>query len=96
MSFNSIEELEKYLRQFEDEAYADFQRRLIPVYYEMLGVRTPELRKTAKEVLKGKYEKVLAFPIATHERRFFGLIIAAALGIAPKSVLLPKNFCTKP
>lgn len=43
-----IKELEKH----SDEAFRAFQLRLIKSRYEILGVRTPQLRSVAKEILR--------------------------------------------
>lgn len=47
-------EIEKRLFELQDEKYRDFQVKLIPTVdpAAVIGVRTPELRKLAKELLK--------------------------------------------
>jgi 3-methyladenine DNA glycosylase AlkD len=47
-------EIEKRLFELQDEKYRDFQVKLIPTVdpSAVIGVRTPELRKLAKELLK--------------------------------------------
>ena len=47
-------EIEKRLFELQDEKYRDFQVKLIPAVdpASVIGVRTPELRKLAKELLK--------------------------------------------
>ncbi|MBR5421226.1 MAG: DNA alkylation repair protein [Lachnospiraceae bacterium] len=47
-------EIQKSLFELQDEKYRDFQSKLIPTVdsKKMIGVRTPELRKYAKELLK--------------------------------------------
>lgn len=49
-----IEEIQKELFALQDTAYRDFQAKLIPNLAEgsMIGVRTPELRKLAKQMAK--------------------------------------------
>lgn len=51
---NIIEEIQNRLMELEDGKYADFQRRLIPSLpgKSIIGVRTPQLRKLAKELTK--------------------------------------------
>ena len=47
-------EIEKRLFELQDEKYRDFQVKLIPTVdpSAVIGVRTPEFRKLAKELLK--------------------------------------------
>ena len=49
-----MDELKKILFSMEDEKYRDFQSKLIPTveYDTVIGVRTPELRKYAKQLAK--------------------------------------------
>ena len=49
-----IEEIRKQLHALQDKEYRDFQSKLIPTAGEdtFIGVRTPELRKFAKELSK--------------------------------------------
>lgn len=49
-----IEEIRKQLFSMQDEAYRDFQSKLIPTveYEKVIGVRTPQLRKYAKQLVK--------------------------------------------
>lgn len=51
---NITEEIQSVLFEWKDEAYAAFQRKLIPTVQgeHIIGVRTPELRKYAKELSK--------------------------------------------
>lgn len=48
------EEIKKKLHELQDEQYRDFQAKLIPTVdpERVIGVRTPELRKYAKELVK--------------------------------------------
>ena len=52
-------EIQKRLFELQDEKYRDFQVKLIPTVdpASVIGVRTPELRKLAKELSKGKSAK---------------------------------------
>ena len=57
------EEIERELLKLQDEKYRDFNSKLIPALDRetMIGVRTPELRKLAKEIIKsGKSEGFLS------------------------------------
>lgn len=51
-----IEEIRKRLFKLQDKKYSDFQCRLIPTLESttIIGVRTPELRRYAKELVKQK------------------------------------------
>ena len=54
-----MKEIQDFLFQNIDEKYADFQRKIIPDV-NVLGVRTPILRKKAKEIFQsGNYEDFL-------------------------------------
>ena len=58
----SVEEIRKRLFELQDTKYRDFQSKLIPNIdpETVIGVRTPELRKFAKEILKsGEYADFL-------------------------------------
>ena len=61
MSRNLIEEIRASLFEHQDEKYRDFQIPLMPALSpdSMVGVRTPELRKLAKEF--GKREDIQSF-----------------------------------
>ncbi len=49
-----VEEIRKKLFEFQDVKYKDFQKNLIPTVdpESIIGVRTPELRKYAKQLVK--------------------------------------------
>lgn len=49
-----IKEIQQKLFELQDEKYRDFQGKLIPTvdFDTLIGVRTPELRKYAKELVK--------------------------------------------
>ena len=49
-----LEEIRKQLFEFQDVKYKDFQKNLIPTVdpESIIGVRTPELRKYAKQLVK--------------------------------------------
>ena len=54
-----VEEIEKSLIELKDEKYRDFNKSLCPdTNRQMLGVRTPMLRKLAKNIVKqGEWER---------------------------------------
>lgn len=49
----------QYLKSFAEEPFAEFQRRLIPGE-NILGVRTPTLRKIAKRIVKSDWRRFLS------------------------------------
>lgn len=66
------------LNGYKDEKFAEFQRRLIITKQEILGVRTPTLRKLAKEH-KTQFEEVFAYPDTFYEITFIKLTMVSAL-----------------
>lgn len=55
----SLEELKGRLRELEDPKYREFHSSLLPGTDNVLGVRTPALRKLAREIEKGDWEGFL-------------------------------------
>ena len=53
------EDIRKELFRLQDKKYRDFQSKLIPTVEQdsVIGVRTPELRKFAKQIAKYKIKK---------------------------------------
>lgn len=51
--------LTERLRELSDLKYRDFHSKLLPGTENVMGVRTPELRKLAKEIIKGDWETFL-------------------------------------
>lgn len=49
----------EYLKSLGEESYKEFNSKLIPDTPHAFGIRTPFLRKTAKEILKGNYAEFL-------------------------------------
>lgn len=66
------------LRTHAEPNFANFQRRLIFAQREILGVRTPILRKIAKEY-KGDVDELLSFPNEYYEVVFIKLTVVSAL-----------------
>ena len=66
------------LQSHAEPTFADFQKRLIPTKYEILGVRTPTMRAIAKEYEQFK-DEILAFPNEYYEVIFIKLTIVSAL-----------------
>lgn len=59
---NDYEQFRKYLISLGDDAYKEFNSRIIPDTPHAYGIRMPFLRKTAKEILKGNYKEFIALP----------------------------------
>ncbi len=70
-------QLVEKLNGYAEEEFAAFQRKLIFTKYEILGVRTPTLRKLAKEVTD--LEELLAYPDEYYEVVFIKLSAISAL-----------------
>lgn len=69
------------LSTFADENYRKFQEKITPGVAGILGVRTPVLRRLAKELLKTDWQTTFrsGFEPASHELRILqGLVIANA------------------
>ena len=71
-----LEFLDK-LTSYKEVDFANFQRRLIFTKYEILGIRTPILRKLAKEY-KEYFKDIFAFPNEYYEVVFIKLILVSA------------------
>ena len=61
-----------------EESFAEFQRKLIPTKQKILGVRTPIMRKIAKQ-LQGLEEEVFAYPDEIYEVTFIKLTLVSML-----------------
>lgn len=67
------------LKEYREEAFATFQKRIInPVNQEILGVRTPMLRKLAKKYA-GDWQTLMTFPDEYYEVTFIKLNAVALL-----------------
>ena len=66
------------LQTYAEEDFAVFQRRLIFTSYEILGVRTPILRKLAKKYEK-EFDTLFSFPNEYYETVFIKLTVASFL-----------------
>lgn len=75
MTYSSfIDELKSYA----EPSFQRFQKRLIFTDYEILGVRTPVLRKLAKKYER-ELERIFAFPNEYYETVFIKLTIVSKL-----------------
>lgn len=68
----------KTLRAVAEEDFASFQKRLISTNYIILGVRTPILRKIAKEYIN-ELDDLLSFPNEYYETVFIKLTAVSKL-----------------
>ena len=48
-------EIRRRLEELAEPGYRDFNRKLLPGVEDMLGVRTPALRRLAREITKGDW-----------------------------------------
>lgn len=71
------------LNALADEGYRDFHAKLVPDIGGFLGVRVPELRKIAKEIIVGDWRSFLALPRRGlyEEKMVAGMV--SALGKCP-------------
>ena len=67
-----------YLKSISDDKYREFNRKITPTGYPMLGVRIPILRKMAKEIYQGDYKSFLKVAGKTYfeEVLILGLVLA--------------------
>ena len=88
MNYNKIDkygynDIINYLKSISDEKYKKFHSGIVKdTNSEILGVRLPELRKIAKEILKGDYEGFLENSGKTYyeEVMLRGLVTASVKG----------------
>lgn len=74
------EEYLQYLKTLADEKYQKFHSSLIPGG-NVIGIRAPVLKETAKKIAKGNYKEFLALPCGdtNDERTIYGLVIGYAI-----------------
>ena len=77
MKINSYEEFIEYLYSFQDLKYRDFQKKLI-LSDNLIGVRTPELKRIAKSIARNVYETF--FKLNRHELYEENIIHGLVLG----------------
>ncbi len=62
MNIENQSDYEKFLlllkQKCADQAFIDFSRKIINTQKQIIGVRTPELKKIAKEIFKGNHERL--------------------------------------
>ena len=52
MSNNNYNEIISYLKSLSDQKYLEFNKKIVNAPSDMLGIRTPVLRKFAKDISK--------------------------------------------
>ena len=77
------------LKSYAKTDFAEFQRRLIPTQREILGVRTPTLRRFAKEY-QGDLNELFSYPDEYYETVFIKLTVVSRLPYAHFLVYLEK------
>ena len=56
-----MNEIDQFLKDNQDDKYASFSRKLIPnTKYFILGIRTPEIKRFAKKLVKKTITKALS------------------------------------
>ncbi len=74
--------IEKELFKLQDKKYKDFQSKLVPTVDPdtIIGIRTPELRNLAKELVKGNYNSFLdILPHKYYEENLIHFFIIAMI-----------------
>lgn len=87
----------KRLVALRDEKYQKFHSGLCPGTENIIGVRTPEVRKLAREILRGDYEKFLAEVQNEYyeETLLEGFVIAGAKVPLMDKLVLTERFVPK-
>ena len=55
----NYQEYINYLISIGEEKYGEFSSKLTPTKYKLIGIRIPNLRQIAKEIIKGNYQSFL-------------------------------------
>lgn len=86
-----------YLKSIGEDKYREFSSKLIPDTPLMFGIRTPELRKIAKEILKGNYGEFLACKKGGYHEEIVieGLVMAGIKCGYSEMLALMKRFSEK-
>lgn len=91
------EEYFAYLKTLGEESYKDFNANIVPDTPHMFGIRVPELRKIAKEILKGNYAEFLACKKGDYQEEVIieGLVMAGIKCGYDEMLGLMKQFADK-
>ena len=74
----TYQEYLEYLMSISEEKYAEFSHKLTPTKYELIGIRIPNLRQIAKNIIKGDYQSFLTFV----QDKYFEEVLIEGLVIA--------------
>lgn len=66
------------LKEYREDDFAQFQAKLIPTQQKILGIRTPVMRKLAKQY-QTHFEEILLFPDEYYEVTFIKAIMISTL-----------------
>lgn len=67
-----------YLISIGETTYGEFSSKLTPTKYQLIGIRIPNLRKIAKEIIKGNYQSFLDYS----QDKYFEEVLIKGLVIA--------------
>ena len=83
-----MQNLTERLMELSDPKYRDFHSKLLPGTDNVLGVRTPDLRKLAKEITKGDWETFLEKNDSTwYENDILQALVTASAKMEPEERL---------
>ena len=83
-----MQNLTERLMELSDPKYRDFHSKLLPGTDNVLGVRTPDLRKLAKEITKGDWETFLEKNDRTwYENDILQALVTASAKMEPEERL---------
>jgi 3-methyladenine DNA glycosylase AlkD len=70
-------ELDRLLAEKADPVYREFTAKVIPGSKKILGVRTPDLRKISKSIMKEDWRKFLEMPSTNYEQDLLRALVTA-------------------
>ena len=90
-------ELLEYMMSIQDIKYRDFNKKLIPVTENIIGIRVPNLRKLSKEISQGNWKEFLEVAQDTYyeEVRLQGMVIGNINSNFEETLYYVKRFIPK-
>ena len=93
-------EIRRRLEELAEPGYREFNRKLLPGVEDMLGVRTPALRRLAREIAKGDWRGYVdqvrtawQQGEACHEERLlWGMVVGAGAGAWEEAAAYIRDF----
>ena len=93
-------EIRRRLEELAEPGYRDFNRKLLPGVEDMLGVRTPALRRLAREITKGDWRGYVGQVRtawrqgeACHEERLlWGMVVGIGAGAWEEAAAYIRDF----